>query len=91
MKKVEFLAGVVVGSAIGGAIALLFAPKTGAETRQIIKDKSVEFSHDVKDVAVDLYQDSKMKSLEGLEHLKNKVKNFPEIDLNFEEGYSRQP
>src|SRR5262245_57270338 len=32
----------LVGGAIGAAIALLFAPKSGAETRALIRDKARE-------------------------------------------------
>jgi gas vesicle protein len=31
--------GLLTGLVIGGVLALLYAPKTGKETRQIIKDK----------------------------------------------------
>ncbi|MCQ2203819.1 MAG: YtxH domain-containing protein [Bacteroidales bacterium] len=34
-----FTNGLLFGALIGGAIALLFAPKTGAETREVLKDK----------------------------------------------------
>jgi gas vesicle protein len=34
--------GLLVGAVIGGVIALLYAPKTGKETRQLIKDKVTE-------------------------------------------------
>lgn len=36
MKK--FLKGLLTGAAIGGALGVLFAPKSGKETRQDIKD-----------------------------------------------------
>ncbi len=35
--------GLVTGVIIGGIIALLYAPKSGKETRQLIKDKVTEF------------------------------------------------
>jgi gas vesicle protein len=34
--------GLLVGAVIGGVIALLYAPKTGKETRQLIRDKVTE-------------------------------------------------
>ena len=34
--------GVLTGAAIGGILALLFAPKSGTDTRQLIKDKTGE-------------------------------------------------
>lgn len=40
--------GLLAGAAIGGIIALLHAPKTGKETRQLIKDKATEVVDAVK-------------------------------------------
>ena len=41
--------GLVSGAVIGGVVALLFAPKTGKETRQLIKDKATEVVNAVKE------------------------------------------
>jgi len=41
--------GLLVGAVIGGVIALLYAPKTGKETRQLIKDKATEVVDTVKE------------------------------------------
>jgi gas vesicle protein len=38
----EFLAGIFVGSIIGAGVALLLAPKSGAETREYLKEKVLE-------------------------------------------------
>lgn len=38
----RILTGVVIGSAIGSILGLTLAPKEGAETRKIIKDKSMD-------------------------------------------------
>jgi gas vesicle protein len=37
---IGFGVGLLAGAVIGGVIALLYAPKTGKETRQLIKDKA---------------------------------------------------
>jgi len=37
-----FLIGFLLGTLSGSVVALLFAPQSGAETRTMIKDKSVE-------------------------------------------------
>jgi gas vesicle protein len=37
---IGFGVGLLTGAVIGGVLALLFAPKTGTETRQLIKDKA---------------------------------------------------
>lgn len=49
-KAIGFGIGLLVGAAIGGVIALLYAPKTGKETRKIIKDKATEVVDTVKEV-----------------------------------------
>lgn len=42
-KKIfKVLTGVIVGSAVGSILGLTFAPKKGEDTRQYIKDKSME-------------------------------------------------
>ena len=41
--------GLLAGAIIGGVIALLFAPKSGKETRQFIKDKATEVVDAVKE------------------------------------------
>jgi hypothetical protein len=46
-----FGAGLLAGAVIGGAIALLYAPKTGNATRQIIKDRATEVADAIKDAA----------------------------------------
>ena len=45
----SFFAGVVLGGLIGAAVALLYAPQSGEETRILIKDKSIE----LKDTTVE--------------------------------------
>jgi gas vesicle protein len=44
----SFGLGVFVGAAVGGSIALLFAPESGKETRELIRDKSGEYYEVVK-------------------------------------------
>ena len=43
-----FFAGLIIGAVIGAAVALLYAPQPGAETRRMVKEKSME----VKEKAV---------------------------------------
>ena len=45
----SFLVGFLVGGLVGAAVALLFAPQSGLETRAYIRDKSIE----LKDKAVE--------------------------------------
>ena len=48
-KAIGFGIGLLVGAVIGGVIALLYAPKTGEETRQLIKDKATKVVDTVKE------------------------------------------
>jgi gas vesicle protein len=48
---IGFGIGLVTGAVIGGVIALLYAPKTGKETRQLIKDKATAVVDTVKEKA----------------------------------------
>jgi gas vesicle protein len=48
-KATGFGIGLLVGAVIGGVIALLYAPKTGKETRQLIKDKATKVVDTVKE------------------------------------------
>jgi gas vesicle protein len=48
-KAKGFAIGLLVGAVIGGVIALLYAPKTGKETRQLVKDKVTEVVDAVKE------------------------------------------
>jgi gas vesicle protein len=41
--------GLLAGAVIGGVVALLLAPKSGQETRQLIKDKTTEVVNEVKE------------------------------------------
>jgi gas vesicle protein len=43
-----FFTGLIVGAVIGGAMALLYAPQSGPETRRLVKEKALE----VKEKAV---------------------------------------
>lgn len=58
-----FFAGLVIGGLVGAAAALLTAPKSGEETRSLIKEKSIE----LRDRAVEVSQDTRHKAEVALE------------------------
>lgn len=45
MTTKDFVIGVAIGSAVGAAAALLYAPQSGAETRQFLGEKADEAKH----------------------------------------------
>jgi len=53
----------ILGGIVGAGIALLFAPKSGSDTRQMIKD----FAGDVKDKAQNYATDVKEKVSSGID------------------------
>lgn len=57
-EKRDFVVGVLVGSAIGAAVALLYAPQPGDVTRDQIKTKAGE----AKDKATELASTAKVKA-----------------------------
>lgn len=74
------LIGFLTGAAVGSIIALLFAPKSGRELREDIKNKSQDFLEDAdrylanaKDKASQLINDGKKKSEKLVSDAKEKV------------------
>ena len=43
MKSNSLIAGVLTGALVGTAAGILLAPKTGKESRQIVKSKATDF------------------------------------------------
>jgi len=48
-SAIGFGVGLLTGAVIGGVMALLFAPQSGKETRQMIKDKVTKVVDAVKE------------------------------------------
>ncbi|MFC2103500.1 YtxH domain-containing protein [Bacteroidota bacterium] len=71
--------GFLTGGALGAALALLYAPKTGRELREEIKskkddylDEAEKYLADAKDKAIDLINDGKKKSERLIKDAKSK-------------------
>jgi gas vesicle protein len=58
-----FLVGFLAGGLVGAAVALLFAPQSGEETRTLIRDKSIE----LKDKAVETAEETRVRAEKSLE------------------------
>lgn len=75
MKK-KTVAALGVGAAVGAGLGILFAPKSGKETREELKTKITELRNKVKD-KTDNLKNSTKEIREMLENLKSKglIKN----------------
>ncbi len=75
---IGFGVGLLAGAVIGGVIALLYAPRSGKETRQLIKDKATEVVDAVKgktngvmDTVKDATSEASRKGQAAVHALKN--------------------
>ncbi len=81
MDRDNSLVSFLLGAAVGVAIGLLYAPKTGKETREHLKRLTEDFVEDAEEVGMDLREkgkkfvnDSKAKVSELVEKGKSKFK-----------------
>ena len=64
-NAIGFGIGLLTGAIVGGVIALLYAPKTGKETRQLVKDKAIEVADTAKEKASEVVDTVKEKVSEA--------------------------
>ncbi len=50
MKPGSFIAGLLTGAVIGGVVALLYAPRSGKETREHLKTKLQEYGKEIENL-----------------------------------------
>jgi gas vesicle protein len=65
--------GFLAGAVIGGAVGILYAPNSGAETREMVKDRALEAKYramEVKDRAIE----AKDKAIEMLDQVKERTR-----------------
>ena len=83
-KGIDTASKLMVGTVIGSAIGILFAPKSGKETRKEIKDKSMEAATTVKNVTGEKYIELKNNINDDIK-LAKKTKEI--VVENVKDGY----
>ena len=74
-RSENLIAGVVIGGLIGALIGILYAPKSGKETREDIGKKADELLKKAKIEYEDTVRKSKKAYSEAMKHLKKIEKN----------------
>lgn len=72
-KKSNGLGKLIVGAGIGAALGLLFAPKSGEETRKDLKKKAEELTKKVKEVNLEELKD---ELIDDFNNLKEELKDM---------------
>lgn len=67
------LAGFGIGAIVGTVIGLLFAPKSGKELREELKEKGGELFEKTKEKAKDIYEVTREKVGEGYQKVKDAI------------------
>ena len=74
----DFLAGFLLGAVAGTALALLFAPQTGEQTRQAIKEQSIELKGRAGDVTAKAREQAEEITARGRIVLEERVAELEE-------------
>lgn len=68
----KFLGGLLIGGAIGAALGILFAPRSGKETRQMLK-KSVAGIPELSELAENVQQQTQRTLEEAMQRLQEAI------------------
>ena len=68
-KPGAFITGTLIGGLVGATVALLYAPRSGQETRTVIKEKSLE----LKDKAVETGEELRHKAQDFADQTKARI------------------
>ena len=74
----DFFAGFVVGSLFGAVVALLFAPASGEEMREQIREKSIELRDRAGDFGTEATQKAEVVKAKGASLLGEQKARFQE-------------
>lgn len=71
-KKLDFFIGFIAGGLIGAGIGLLFAPQSGEETREMLKDKFLELREKAEKIPEAIKKETQQLIQKGKEAFEEK-------------------
>ena len=74
----DFLAGFLLGAVAGTALALLFAPQSGEQTRQVLRDQGIELKGRAEELSVKAREQAEEASARGRIVLEERVAELEE-------------
>lgn len=93
----SFLAGFMIGGLVGAAVALLLAPQSGEETRQVIKergivlrDKAVSYGQDARTRAEHALEEARLRVDETMEELRARTRELSRLTEDWIDQVRRQ-
>lgn len=66
-RGIDFLAGFLLGGIVGAAVALLMAPQSGEETRELIRERGIELKTRGEEFSAEAYQQAQRTAAEAQE------------------------
>jgi len=57
-EGLSFVFGVLVGTLVGASVAIILAPQSGERTREVLRDRALEYKERAADLASDLREDA---------------------------------
>lgn len=70
----SFLIGFIVGGITGAIVALLYAPKSGEETRAVIKEKAIELADITTETVEETYGKAEKAATDAVEKAQELIK-----------------
>ncbi len=77
-EGLSFVFGVLVGTLVGASVAIILAPQSGERTREVLRDRAMEYKERAADFATDLREDAEELLERGKTYYKKRVSTAPE-------------
>ncbi len=72
----SFLGGLLIGVFVGFVVGVLYAPRSGEETREILTEKAKEFGEETREIITEKAKEFGEKTKDFVEETKSKGRNL---------------